>query len=447
MKKRKSFLLISLISLMSLTSCGSIPENHVYTYTVIWQNFNGDILEIDRNLSENTIPTYDGEQPTRQGNGNKTYVFKGWSPEVTGVTTNTTYTAMYEVAESTYTITWQNYNGEVLEIDNNVPYGVYPTYDGSLPTKENEGNTIFMFAGWSPELEIVSGNATYVATFSSSTIDTTLPSSSPSIDSNSEKVFYGYYPQTHIKDETLIETLNKLQPTTYNNWYLYEGSFYVKEKAKLFNNETFTFNDGTSIVDGTDYWYRCDAIEWKIIEEDPSSYTLISTLLLDTHNFYKGFENRIIDADTIYPNNYKESDVRSWLNNEFYNTAFVLNGSYIKQVEVDNSSATTDSNENQYVSTNTLDKVYLASYKDYQNKSYGFDKDLERCCKTTDYSRARGAWYSKEKDLLYNGTYWTRSPSSEYYYSSWNVNSGGYLSNYAVDGDNHCVRPCITISK
>ena len=46
----------------------------------------------------------------------------------------------------------------------------------------------------------------------------------------------------------------------------------------------------------------------------------------------------------------------------------------------------------------------------------------------------------------YLGSYWTRSATSEYYYTAWNVNSGGYLSTYTVDDASHCVRPCITIS-
>ena len=107
--------------------------------------------------------------------------------------------------------------------------------------------------------------------------------------------------------------------------------------------------------------------------------------------------------------------------------------------------------EEETTEDNTLDKVFLPSYKDYINTSFGFENDVNnvsssRECKTTDYSRAMGAWSNEESKYLNNGTYWTRSPSSEYKYTSWIVNSAGYLTNYAVDGTSHCVRPAITIT-
>ena len=49
-------------------------------------------------------------------------------------------------------------------------------------------------------------------------------------------------------------------------------------------------------------------------------------------------------------------------------------------------------------------------------------------------------------DLKYNGSYWTRSSTDEYSYCAWNVNSSGYLSKYAIDGNNHCIRPAIQIT-
>ena len=87
---------------------------------------------------------------------------------------------------------------------------------------------------------------------------------------------------------------------------------------------------------------------------------------------------------------------------------------------------------------------------DYLNSAYGFDTNSTttsstRCAKTTDYARANGAWVNTSSDFKNNGSYWTRTPTSQYYYTAWNVNSGGYLSQYGFDGTSHCVRTCISI--
>ena len=125
------------------------------------------------------------------------------------------------------------------------------------------------------------------------------------------------------------------------------------------------------------------------------------------------------------------------MNNEFYQKAFSLNNLFIQNTNVDNSN-------------NTLDKVYLPSYQDYLNDEYGFESNPNsgsntRACKTSEYARIKGAWVNTTTSLKYNGSYWTRTPSSEYSYCAWNVNSTGYLSEYAVDGNSHSVRPSITI--
>ena len=80
------------------------------------------------------------------------------------------------------------------------------------------------------------------------------------------------------------------------------------------------------------------------------------------------------------------------------------------------------------------------------NSSMAYQKELYRKTKTTDYSRTIGAFSNKDATYKYNGSYWTRTISNHFKYCVWNVNSGGVLSEYAVDGISHCIRPCIQIS-
>lgn len=354
-----------------------------------------------------------------------------------------------EIVLNYYTVTWKNYNGDVLELDENVLEGTIPSYDGTTPTKEGNGNLSYVFKGWSPSLSEVISNVIYTATFVEKDNSFNGEGIQPIISEDQKTVKYGFYPQSNVNDSSLISELNKLEAND-NGWYLYEGKYYAKKQAIVYNNESYQFNNGSPIVNGNSYWFECEPIVWNIIDVNENEYVLLSSVLLDTSSYYNNYLNRTIDSKIVYSNNYKESLIRSFLNDEFYNSAFLFNSSYIQSIEVDNGVLTTDSNTNKYICENTNDKVYLLSYSDYLNSYYNFDSknglSTSRTCVTSDYARASGAWVNTTAAYKNNGTYWTRSPSSDYYYCSSNVNSGGYLTNYAIDGTNHCIRPCITIS-
>ena len=65
------------------------------SYTITWVNYDGTVLETDKNVAEGTIPSYDGENPVRAADGQYTYEFAGWSPEIAAVVGDITYTATY----------------------------------------------------------------------------------------------------------------------------------------------------------------------------------------------------------------------------------------------------------------------------------------------------------------------------------------------------------------
>jgi hypothetical protein len=63
-------------------------------YTVTFKNDDGTVLK-SGTFSEGTIPTAPAN-PTKASDGVYNYTFAGWSPAITAVTGNTTYTATYK---------------------------------------------------------------------------------------------------------------------------------------------------------------------------------------------------------------------------------------------------------------------------------------------------------------------------------------------------------------
>jgi hypothetical protein len=67
------------------------------------------------------VPTYYGDTPTKAEDAIYTYEFSGWSTEVIAATQDAVYTAVYlNIPRVTYTVSWQNYDGTLLEFDEQV---------------------------------------------------------------------------------------------------------------------------------------------------------------------------------------------------------------------------------------------------------------------------------------------------------------------------------------
>ena len=308
----------------------------------------------------------------------------------------------------------------------------------------------YLFKGWYYNDVKVSINLTYI--FTMPTKDYSLIARfwtkeeayglTPLLSEDGKTLTYGLYPQTNVNDSTLVSALNALTTPESNGWYLYNSDYYAKVSATP-DGSGNKFDNGTSIVKGRTYWFKCEPITWNVLSNNDGEYYILSSVLLDAQCYYYNFTStRTIDGKTIYPNNYKYSDIRTWLNNDFYNSAFALGNSYIQTTTVDNSAATTNFFPNKYACNNTQDKVFLPSLLDYT----GFSTKDTRYCRTTDWARARGAaCYTSSGSYQYCGYYWTRSPYGDSSERAWYVSYNGNLRYSYVDYESFSVRPAITI--
>lgn len=257
---------------------------------------------------------------------------------------------------------------------------------------------------------------------------------SPTLSSDGNSLFYGLYPQKYINNPFIINELNKICEDN-DVWALFKGHYYVKKVVDY----DYVLS-GNVVANGSECWFRCDPIEWSIVEATTNNYYVFAVNILDGKEFYHwdwshgAHSNRIIDGKTIYDTNYEYSDIRKWLNSEFFNTAFSLNKYYVNKSYVYNDESTTYCYEN-VVCNDTTDNVLLPCYADFTDDGLFFKKQLS-CSTYTDWAIAGNVYYGT--------TYWTRSPRSED--DVWYVNAEGVLRN---DYTNNClgIRPAVALKK
>ena len=75
------------------------------TFTIIWLDYNLDIIEKDESVQYGAIPSYDGPTPTKPGNESSYYEFVGWNEELLPITGNVTFIAQFKLVFYTYTVT------------------------------------------------------------------------------------------------------------------------------------------------------------------------------------------------------------------------------------------------------------------------------------------------------------------------------------------------------
>ncbi|MBO7476493.1 MAG: InlB B-repeat-containing protein, partial [Salinivirgaceae bacterium] len=132
-------------------------------YTILFMS-DGDTLFADT-LAYGSPIKYAGSNPTREADTLYTYEFSGWTPEVSVVKGDQTYTAVFDTTERRYTVLFVS-EGDTLRSRDYI-YGQIPEYVGQTPEKEATAKFSYSFIGWIPTIAKVIADQTYTAAFDS----------------------------------------------------------------------------------------------------------------------------------------------------------------------------------------------------------------------------------------------------------------------------------------
>lgn len=172
-----------------------------------------------------------------------------------------------------------------------------------------------------------------------------------------------------------------------------------------------------------------EEIEWKVLEKDQNGRMLVvSKYALDCRNYHS----------SVKQITWEGSDIRSWLNNDFYSNAFASSEkSAVKTVTNEN---TGNSDFKISGGNKTSDKIFLLSID--EAKRY-LPNNIDRMCQATKYAESKG---TELDSLTHNCRWWLRSPGSTLYSAS-SVKIDGFILNMGtpISVDKAFVRPAMWI--
>lgn len=338
---------------------------------------------------------------------------------------------------------------------------------------------------------------------------------------------FGSYPQNLCEDEEILSQLKQIEKDwKYYDYYggngkpgsmkkghynLYADISYGGKKYRAFYIEEFRPSYTTSywpvmgdvldyqqyaaaVVQGGAaqgitskkvYYFEYEPIWWKVL--DPSTGFVVSTDILDAQPFNNNLYWVDKDGDgsesydteyeyfgdksgTSYANNWANSSIREWLNDDFYYTAFSNSErNEIKKTKVDNTNIVENLHEQgiyftyyqsekelaeAYACGYTEDKVFLLSADEIITEKYGFENyqsshqsDTRTASELSDYARAQGiaidnmsgAYYPPTPTLL-------RSPSISYgSMGVYTITSSGGLGSTTTHDTGNGIRPAMTV--
>ena len=300
--------------------------------------------------------------------------------------------------------------------------------------------------------------------------------------SQGDIIEFGWYPQSEVTDSDIIAALNAAagDNSLWTSYRYYSGTGssncdgkmtagdYMRYKDICYGTDKYrgvvfdayrpcysyyaiatstdnTQQDENGYIYGNVYWFKYEPVKWRVL--DSATGMVMSETILDAQMYnnyvlrsgrdnYKNYAYWGDSSKTYYANNYAESSIREWLNDDFYNTAFsVAQQNIIVYTSLDNTAYS--SSYSAYNSASTNDKIYLLSYDDVKNSSYGFsssetDYDTARRAYGSDYSKCQGLYISTSSGYEDTSEWWLRSSGSysyiaRYVYFTSKIDSESYV--------------------
>ena len=278
----------------------------------------------------------------------------------------------------------------------------------------------------------------------------------------------GEYPQTAVEDTTTLSALNALGDSaktgrtfvvgasddsaqTAHVEYTYNGAKYVKVASAVVCDSDSKFASGTAPTSGNAYWFKVEPIKWFLLE----AYSTTKTAYTGSATNIRVISEKLLTANVMFNkeangNAWGTSNIRTWLNNTFYTSAFSAEekGHIVKNTTRyfgNGENTTKDDYTVTTGGTTSEDNVWLISYYEAGNTYYGANLYLNkkgRAAPTTDFAVVNNVIMG----LTGCGNYWLRSAGSAANYAYRVDAYGGLNNNGAVNYATRGVRPALLIS-
>lgn len=257
-------------------------------YTITFQDYDGTIISQEQYALNAAVkePSVDMVRPA---DNVYTYQFVGWDSEITACTGNKTYTAVYDATYIDYTVTFLNWNGDVLQTQT-YHYGDTVTAPAA-PEKESDNTYTYTFAGWDSPVVPCDGDKIYQAVFEQEYIEYTIVFKN--YDGSVFETQTYHYGDTIVEPEAVPE-----KPEDVRFTYTFAG--WDKEVAEICQgNDEYTalFTPVAKYVvgdfDGDDDVTDADAIYLLMFTFFPEDYDL------NQPADFNG-DGVVTDADAVY---------------------------------------------------------------------------------------------------------------------------------------------------